>query len=99
MRARGFENDKWIYEIAQSVIQPDVAFFFDVPVEKAVARVRSREAEKDRYIDMRLQDRLREEYLKICKANNGVLVSTEMSVEESYKVVKEAVERVMKKWM
>ncbi len=95
LHARGFKNDQWIYEIAKSVIEPDVAFFFDVPVETAVARVRSREAEKDRYIDMGLQDRLRQKYLDICKANNGVLVSTEMSVEESYQVVKKAVERVM----
>ena len=95
LHARGFEDDQWIYEIAQSVIKPDIAFFFDVPVETAVARVRSRAAEKDRYIDMKLQDRLREEYLEICKANDGVLVSTEMSVAESYKVVKDAVERVM----
>ena len=42
LRARGFEHDKWIYEISESVIKPDVAFFFDVPVEEAVARVRRR---------------------------------------------------------
>lgn len=95
LHARGFEEEQWIYEIAKSVIQPDIAFFFDVPVETAVTRVRSREAEKDRYIDMGLQDRLREKYLEICKANNGVLVSTEMSVEESYQVVKKAVEKVI----
>ena len=42
LQARGFVQDKWIYEIAESVVKPDVAFFFDVPVETAVARVRSR---------------------------------------------------------
>lgn len=97
LRARGFEKDKWIYEIAQSVVKPDVAFFFDVPVETAVKRVRSRMEEKDRYIDMELQYRLRDEYIKICKANNGVLISTEMSIEECYAVVKKEVERIMKK--
>lgn len=96
LRARGFEQDKWIYEIAQSIIKPDIAFFFDVPVAKAVARVRNRESEKDRYIDMKLQDSLRDEYLQICKVNDGVLVSTELSMEESYKIVKNAVERVIK---
>ena len=40
LRARGFVNDQWIYEIAESVVKPDVAFFFDVPVETAVKRVR-----------------------------------------------------------
>ena len=65
LRARGFENDDWIYEIAGAVIKPDAAFFFDVPVETAVKRVRSRAAEKNRYIDMDLQYRLRTEYISI----------------------------------
>lgn len=94
LRARGFKEDQWIYEIAQSVIKPDVAFFFDVPVEIAVARVRKRPEEKDRYIDMDLQYKLREEYLEICKANNGVLISTEQSEDMCYEQVKQAVERV-----
>lgn len=96
LRARGFKADQWIYEIAESIVKPDIAFFFDVPVEKAVSRVRSREAEKHRYIDMDLQYRLYEEYRKICEMNDGILVSTELSVEESYKTVREAVERVLK---
>lgn len=95
--ARGFENDEWIYEIAESVVKPDVAFFFDVPVETAVSRVRSRVEEKDRYIDMELQYKLRDEYIKICKANNGVLISTEMPIEECYSIVKREAERVMNK--
>ena len=96
LRARGFVQDKWIYEIAESIVKPDVAFFFDVPVELAVKRVRSREEEKDRYIDMDLQYRLRSEYIAICKANNGVLISTEMPIEDSYAIVKKEVERVIK---
>ncbi|MBO5228416.1 MAG: dTMP kinase [Lachnospiraceae bacterium] len=95
LRARGFTQDEWIYEIAESVVKPDVAFFFDVPVETAVARVRSRKEEKDRYIDMELQYRLREEYIAICKANNGVLISTKMPVEDCYAIVKKEVERVI----
>ncbi len=97
LRARGFENDEWIYEIAESVVKPDVAFFFDVPVKTAVRRVRSRIEEKDRYIDMELQYKLRDEYIKICEANNGVLISTEMPIEECYSIVRSEVERVMKK--
>ena len=93
--ARGFGDDRWIYEIAESVIKPDVAFFFDVPVETAVKRVRSRTEEKDRYIDMELQYKLRTEYIKICKANNGVLISTEMPIDECYAIVKKEVEKVM----
>ena len=97
LRARGFENDQWIYEIAESIVKPDVAFFFDVPVETAVKRVRSRIEEKDRYIDMELQYKLRDEYIKICRANNGVLISTEMPIADCYAIVKREVERVMNK--
>lgn len=97
LRARGFKKDKWIYEIAESVVRPDAAFFFDVPVDIAVKRVRSREAEKDRYIDMELQYKLRDEYLAICKANGGVLISTEKTIADCYAEVKKEVERVMKK--
>ena len=93
LRARGFTSDQWIYEIAESVVEPDIAFFFDVPVETAVARVRQRPEEKDRYIDMELQYKLRDEYINICQANNGVLVSTELPKEECFKIVKETIER------
>lgn len=95
LRARGFMQDRWIYEIAESVVKPDVAFFFDVPVDVAVKRVRSRPDEKDRYIDLELQYRLRDEYISICKANNGVLISTERAIQECFDVVKEEVERVL----
>lgn len=96
LRARGFERDEWIYEIAESVIKPDIAFFFDVPVEEAVARVRRRPEEKDRYIDMALQYKLRREYIDICSANNGVLISTMMSEDECYDIVKSAVKEMLK---
>lgn len=96
LRARGFKEDKWIYEVSRSVIKPDIAFFFDVPVDVAVSRVRSRASEKDRYIDMELQYRLRDEYLQICEANDGVLISTDISVEETYTMVKKAIGRMMK---
>lgn len=95
LRARGFDSDKWIYEIAESVIKPDLAFFFDVPVEEAVARVRRRPEEKDRYIDMDLQYKLRKEYVDICSANGGILISTMQPEEECYALVKNAVKEVL----
>ena len=96
LRARGFEEDKWIYEIAESVIKPDVAFFFDVPVEEAVARVRLRPQEKDRYIDMELQYKLRKEYVDICHANGGILISTLQTEDECYDIIKKNIERVIR---
>ncbi len=96
LRARGFKRDKWIYEIASSVIKPDLAFFFDVPVPVAVDRVRRRPSEANRYIDMELQYRLRDEYIQICKANGGILISTLENEDACYATVKNTVKEFMK---
>ena len=58
--------------------------------------MRKRPDEKDRYIDMDLQYKLRKEYINICKANGGVLISTEQDKEKSYEQVERIVEKVMK---
>lgn len=98
LRARGYKQDKWIYEISKSIIKPDVAFFLDIPVHKAVSRVRSRPAEKDSYIDIAFQERLREEYLLICETSGGILISTDCSEKESYENIKKSVEGVLCKY-
>lgn len=95
LRARGFYKDIWIYDIAKSLVKPDISFFLDVPVDIAVSRVRSRPEEKDRYIDMVLQEKLRKEYKEICLSNGGVFISTETSLDETYAQVLQKVEKVM----
>ena len=97
LRARGYRRDRWIYEASSFVLRPDLAFFFDVPVETAVSRVRAREEERDRYIDMELQYRLRREYRDICRANRGILISTERSEDECFAEILDAVTRLKKK--
>ena len=95
LRARGYEKDTWIYEVARSIPRPDVAFFIDVDVETAVARVRSRASERERYIDMELQQKLRREYLSIARDVGGVVISTHQSEEVCFQQVKHAVQEVM----
>lgn len=96
LRARGFCEDEWIYEIASYIVKPDIAFFFDIPVETAIARVRSRPTEKERFIDAELQYRLREEYLDICERNGGILISTLIPEEECFSVIKTKVKELLK---
>lgn len=81
--ARGYEGDKWIYEISESIIEPDAAFFLDVPVETAISRVRARESEKNRFIDTKLQYRLRDFYIAEAYLNRGILLSTTESEEKT----------------
>ena len=87
LRARGYKNDEWIYEIAKSIPQPDIAFFLDVDVDTALARVKSRDEERNKWIDIPLQYRLREEYLDICKSYGGILVDSGFDVKETFNAV------------
>ena len=87
LRARGYSKDKWIYEISKAILKPDLAFFLDVPVDIAIARVRQRPEEKDRYIDVDLQHKLFEEYRRICKKNEGILLASDKSEEDTFSEV------------
>ena len=66
LRARGYEEDGWIYEISEAIPRPDIAIFLNVPPHMAISRVRQRPEEKDRYIDVALQYKLSAEYRNIC---------------------------------
>lgn len=84
LRARGYKQDQWIYEVAESIVEPDMAVFVDIDVETAVKRVRMRSEEKDRYIDMDLQYSLREEYLEMAEKNGGIVLSSAMPVQKTF---------------
>ena len=93
--ARGYSDQKWIYEISESVPMPDMVFFMDTDVESAVKRVRSRPSEKERYIDLDLQFRLRDIFLKIAEDNDGIVIRTDNSIEDCFEIVKTSVERIL----
>ena len=94
LRARGYREDRWIYEIAEYIPKPDIAFFLDVGVDEAIRRVRSREEEKDSYIDIGLQYALREEYLKISAASGGIVISGEQPIQTEREHIKKIVDEV-----
>ena len=56
-----------------------------------MARVRSRPEERDRYIDMELQFRLREEYRRICFDCGGILMRSDHGVGDSCEAMWQAV--------
>ena len=92
--ARGYKNACWIYEVSEHIIKPNLAFFLDIDVETAVKRVRSRNAEKNRYIDLDLQYALREKYLEIAKMNGGVIIPTNQSANESFKLIRQTIDEI-----
>lgn len=94
LHARGFENDEWIYEVAEFIYKPDLAFFLNAPVDVAISRVRSREDEKDRYIDETFQKKLHDLYIDIARANNGIIISTLLDEEMCFERISLEVDKV-----
>lgn len=92
---RGYERDRWIYEAASFVLQPDAAFFLDISVEEAIARVRQRAEEKERYIHESLQYRLRDFYIEIARKNKGILLSTAEDEEKTFETIKKTVQKCL----
>lgn len=92
LHARGYTEDRWIYEISIHIVKPDIAFFIDAEVETAVARVRSRKEERNKYIDIDLQHRLRKEYLKIAADNDGIIINADMSVDEMFSIIRDTIQ-------
>ncbi len=97
LRSRGYLRDRWPLEIASYMLRPDLAFFIDVPVQIAVERVRSRKEERNRYIDMELQYKLRQQYRSIARQNRGILLSSLECEDDVFVKVLEHVER--HRWM
>ena len=97
LRARGFCDDEWIYEVAKKeIVDPDLALFLEVPVALSLDRVQSRPEEKDRYVDVELQFRLRDEYRNIAMLNHGILISTDDVPERSFQTIHHLVKGVLK---
>ena len=84
-RAMGYTKDAWIDPIMEEFFRPDLAFFLDIPVALAVKRIRRRPTEKNRYIDVEYQEKLRHEYLYIANQFNGIVVPSETSVAQTFR--------------
>ena len=97
LRARGYTREKWIYEVSKWIPKPDLAFFLDVPVEVAIARVRERPEEKERYIDEELQHRLEKEYKTICRKNSGISIPANQGIVSAFEEIKAIVDDYRKR--
>lgn len=76
LRARGYKDDNWIYEIYTHVPKPDIAFFLDIDTDVGLKRIRERENEKDKWIDMKLYSNLKKEYIFLAKKYGGIIIDS-----------------------
>ena len=82
-----FKNKDWIYDMSKKIIKPDISFFFDIPTNIAIQRVRSRKNEKNRYINVAKQTNLNNELKKIALNEKNIIVNTLLPKNETIPMV------------
>lgn len=88
MLARGYRKEKWFYEAAKHILKPDYVFLAYVPWEQALARIKSRPDEEDRYLDEALLRKVSEEFLRMSEREKFVVLDTSGDEEKAFAVVK-----------
>lgn len=96
LRARDYREDKWIYEIANYIPSPDIAFFLDVAFDLTIKRIRERPNEKEKWINMEFEKIKQDEYKYICNISNGILVDSSTDPIETFKHIWNSIENCNK---
>ena len=89
MLARGYRKEKWFFEAAKHLLEPDVAFLAYVEAEEAIRRIKSRPSECDRHLNEALLRGVADEFLKMAKTENFVKVYTKREAESAFLEVEE----------
>ncbi len=64
----------WVSMLGRRVLKPDLTILVDVPVEVAAERRRKRGGKAERYDDAEVQTRVRENYLRLAREDQSVVM-------------------------
>jgi len=87
LRARGYRDDQWIYEISKYLPKPDLSVILDVEVDTAIDRIRQRELERNKWIDKDFYNKLSEEYRNLRSVSDSVFFDNQKSIDDIHKVI------------
>lgn len=76
--AQGVDS-KWLREINQFAERPEIALYLDVPAEMGLSRIRRKKSVLE---NLELQQRVREEYLKLVQAGELTLVDATQPIKK-----------------
>lgn len=76
MLARGYDNETWFFEVAKHIIRPDITFLANVPPETAIARIKSRPSECDRYLNEQLLTNVSKQFLVMAEREGFTVINT-----------------------
>ena len=93
MLARGYVREKWFYNVSSYLLKPDITFLARVSAEVAINRIRSREEEKDRYLNEELLKNVLVNFIQMAKKEKFVVIDTDMKPEAVFCQIKEELYR------
>ncbi len=88
MLARGYDKETWFFKVAQHIIRPNITFLAYVPPEIAIARIKSRPSESDRFLDEQLLKNVAAQFLKMSKHERFVVLDTTVDSGIAFEQVK-----------
>ncbi|WP_068776137.1 dTMP kinase [Paenibacillus sp. FJAT-26967] len=84
MRARGYLNENWFFEVMEHLPQPDLVLLADVPAELSLERVKARESEKDRYLNEQLHRDVTAQYRNLIQEMGLISLDTSRTPDEAF---------------
>lgn len=76
MRARGYRDERWVYELCKHIVLPDITFLLDVPYEVAEKRIKARKEWKDAYVEREHLIRYQNEFRTLANEADIKLIDT-----------------------
>jgi dTMP kinase len=96
LRARGYREDRWIYEIGNFLPRPDAAVFCEPPFELILQRLSAREHERGRYFDVDFNKTLYEEFVFVRQHyDEPIVMNTSGAPETTYQQLRSKIEPVI----
>ncbi|MWC30578.1 dTMP kinase [Paenibacillus sp. MMS18-CY102] len=95
MRARGYLNETWFFDVMKYLPKPDLVFLANVSADLSISRVKERESEKDCYLNENLHRDVTEQFCKLVDEMGIISIDTTRSPMKAFEDIKVAVDGLL----
>lgn len=82
LRARGYRNDKWIYEVSKYLPKPDLIIYLKIDTKTSIKRVIKRKKTGNDFIDGNFQKKLNKEYELLSRKNGFEIINSNLGINQ-----------------
>ena len=93
MEGRNYKKEKWFFEAIKEIIKPNISFLIYIDSDIAIARIKQRVEEKNRYFDEQLLHKVSKIFKKIRRKANFKIIYTNKNIEETFIKIKKELDK------